>query len=212
VAAFAIDRMSIDGTTDAARDDLGIPGERALIEAAAAGDREAFDALVLLHERVAVRTALAALGRHDEAEDVTQEAFLRAWQRLPGFRREAAFRTWLMTIVWRLAMARRRARQQWWQRFVPARDHQGVDRWAVQATGEPGPEALAVGRAQARAVAVAIAALSPKLRDALLLAASGEHSYDEIGALLGIATGTVKWRVSEARRRVADAIGSGHEN
>jgi RNA polymerase sigma-70 factor (ECF subfamily) len=52
----------------------------------------------------------------------------------------------------------------------------------------------------------AIGRLSPKLKDALLLAASGEHSYEEIGALLGIPVGTVKWRVSEARRQVATAI------
>jgi RNA polymerase sigma-70 factor (ECF subfamily) len=49
-------------------------------------------------------------------------------------------------------------------------------------------------------VRVEIAGLSPKLRDALVLAASGEHSYAEIGELLGIPVGTVKWRVAEARR------------
>lgn len=71
----------------------------------------------------------------------------------------------------------------------------------------PTPEAAAAARDEARRIADAIARLSPKLRDALLLAASGEHSYAAIGALLGVPVGTVKWRVSEARRLVARRLG-----
>ena len=150
-----------------------MPGERALVEAAARGDREAFGELVLLHERVAVRTALAALGRQ--------------------------------------ALAKRRVRQRWWQRFVTvAADGDDTERFVARlASGEPGPEQQAVDRSRARETAAAIARLSPKLRDTLLLAASGEHSYDDIGRLLGVATGTVKWRVAEARRLVTQTI-EGH--
>jgi len=199
----------IDRTSDVTTDSREIPGERALIEAARAGDHQAFGDLVQLHERVVVRTALAALGRQDDAEDVAQEAFLLAWRHLARFRGEASFRTWLLTIVWRQALAKRRTRQRWWQRFVPASGDTGSGEHFVAnlASLAPGPEQQAVGRSETRQLTAAIAALSPKLRDTLLLAASGEHSYEDIGRMFGVATGTVKWRVAEARRLVALAIG-----
>lgn len=205
--------MTIDRTSDVASADRDTPGERALVAAAAIGDREAFGELVLLHERVAVRTALAALGRQADAEDVAQDAFLLAWRKLPHFRGDATFRTWLLTIVWRQALAKRRVRQRWWQRFVPAgATADDETRFTAQLVSDaPGPEQQAVDRSRARETATAIAQLSPKLRDTLLLAASGEHSYDDIGRLLGVATGTVKWRVAEARRQVTEAIGGRHE-
>jgi len=206
--------MMIDRTSDVASIDRGIPGERALVAAAAAGDRDAFGELVLLHERCAVRTALAALGQQADAEDVAQDAFLLAWRKLPGFRGDASFRTWLLTIVWRQALAKRRVRQRWWQRLVSVAATEGDEtRFAAQLCSDaPGPEQQAVDRSRARQTATAIAGLSPKLRDTLLLAATGEHSYDEIGRMLGVATGTVKWRVAEARRLVTQTIGDQHES
>lgn len=199
----------IDRTSHVTTDSREIPGERALIDAARAGDHGAFGDLVLLHERVVVRTALAALGRQDDAEDAAQEAFVLAWRHLPRFRGEASFRTWLLTIVWRQALAKRRTRQRWWQRFVPTSGdgNCGEQSGAHLASLEPGPEQQAVGRSETRQLTAAISALSPKLRDTLLLAASGEHTYEDIGRMLGVATGTVKWRVAEARRLLALAIG-----
>jgi DNA-directed RNA polymerase specialized sigma24 family protein len=73
---------------------------------------------------------------------------------------------------------------------------------------------IAWHRERSRQVVAAIEALSPKLRDALLLAHSGEYSYDDVAAMLKIPVGTVKWRVSEARRQVKRrlaAIGIVHE-
>lgn len=205
--------MMIDRTSDVAIGDRDTPGERALVAAAATGDREAFGKLVLLHERVVVRTALAALGSQADAEDVAQDAFLLAWRNLSDFRGHSAFRTWLLTIVWRQALAKRRVRQRWWQRFVPEPGGAGdADRFVERlASDAAGPEQQAVDRSRARQTAAAIARLSPKLRDTLLLAASGEHSYDEIGRVLGVATGTVKWRVAEARRLVTLTIEANRE-
>ena len=72
----------------------------------------------------------------------------------------------------------------------------------------PGPEQAAVARDQAQRVRRAIGTLSPTLRDTLLLAASGEYTYDEIATLLGKPLGTIKWRVAEARRIVAAKVES----
>lgn len=189
------------------RDD---PVVRGLVSAARAGDQAAFGQLIERHESAVFRTALAALGRAEDAEDAAQEAFLVAWQKLPGFRGDATFRTWLLTITWHKALDRRRRRSQWWRRTQWTSDaiaaehvrHPAEDLAAESAT----PERAAVARDLARHVAVEIAQLSPKLRDALLLATSGEYSYGEVAALLGIPLGTVKWRVSEARRMITSRL------
>ena len=174
---------------------------RSLLDRARAGDQAAFGRLIELHQRVVYRTVLAALGRHEDAEDAAQEAFIQAWRRLDGFRGEAAFRTWLLTIAWRKALDRRRARLLWWKRAAPAPENEEFV--ADLAAGDPDPERAALACDEARRVRRLIQSLSPRLRDTLLLAVSGEHSYDDIAAILGAPVGTVKWRVSQARRLIA---------
>jgi len=179
------------------------PQVRAWVAAAQAGDRAAFDALVTLHYRAVYRTAMAALQRSDDAEDATQEAFVLAWRKIGAFRGDASFKTWVLTIVWRQALDRRRSRERWWRRRQTATtqdDQRWNDGLEHVATLDADPERLAAGRARLAQVRRAIAALSPKLRDTLLLASSGEHSYDEIATMLSVPIGTVKWRVAEARR------------
>ena len=176
-----------------------------LVEAARGGSREAFGDLVTLYERVAFRTALAALQAREDAEDAAQEGFVLAWQNLPGFRGDSTFRTWLLTIVWRKALDKRRQRRAW-QNRIPggfARPGSRESDPVESASGaSPDPERAAVARDLSQRVRTAIGALSPKLRDTLLLAANGEHSYQEIAGLLAVPVGTVKWRIAEARRIV----------
>jgi RNA polymerase sigma-70 factor (ECF subfamily) len=174
---------------------------RLLLERAKAGDQVAFGRLVDLHQRTVYRTALAALGSHEDAEDAAQEAFIQAWRHLPGFRGDAAFRTWLLTIVWRKALDRRRSRLLWWTRRAVAPD--GEDVFADLATSSPSPERAALASDEARRVRLEIDKLSAKLRDTLLLVSSGEHTYEEVAAILRAPVGTVKWRVAEARRIIA---------
>lgn len=176
------------------------PEVRALVAAAREGDREAFGALVSIHERVVVRTALAALGSREDAEDAAQDAFVTAWRKLEGFRGDSSFKTWLLTITWRKALDRRRTRRLWWSRQGASWDEPApLEDFAGSA---PSPEHLAVARDLADRARAEISQLSPKLRDALLLAVTGEHRYEEIAALLSIPTGTVKWRVAEARKQL----------
>jgi RNA polymerase sigma-70 factor (ECF subfamily) len=205
VTATVADFVTIGSGPDALSSDVpGLDESSALVAAARAGDRAAFGRLVDLHEASALRTAAAALGRREDAEDVVQEAFVVAWRRLPGFRGEAAFRTWFLTIVWRRALDRRKARDRWWRKGSSSSPDDGD--LARDETGRANPEQLAIDRQHRRAIAQAIARLSPKLRDALLLAASGEHTYEDIARLLGTREGTVKWRVFEARRIVRTSV------
>jgi len=149
---------------------------------------------------------MAALGSRADAEDVAQEAFLVAYRRLDSFRGEASFKTWLLTITWHQAINRRRSLTRFWRRLVEPRVaslHENADVRSpldeVVSQG-PSPEQAAADNQLRRDVRVAIRALSPKLRDALLLAQARTYSYGEIGAMLRVPIGTVKWRVSEARK------------
>jgi RNA polymerase sigma-70 factor, ECF subfamily len=167
-----------------------------LVALARAGDPDAFDQLVTRHQAAAYRAALAALRSHADAEEVTQDAFVRAWASLGRFRGDAAFRTWLLTIVWNRALSRRRSVVRWWHRAAPLDD-------AREMAAER--QETSDGELRRHAVA-AIQALSPKLRDTLLLAQSGEHDYETIGAMLKVPVGTVKWRVAEARKKVRERL------
>jgi RNA polymerase sigma-70 factor (ECF subfamily) len=191
----------------------GEPAEvRAWVAAAQQGDRVAFEALVHRYHRVVFRTALAALRHREDADDVAQEAMVLAWRKIGGFRGEASFKTWLLTITWRQAVDRRTARNRWWNRLAGPRTADGdgghevdaLDRVAALAVDQ---ERRAAARQQLERVRHAIASLSPKLRDTLLLASSGEYTYEEIAGMQAIPTGTVKWRVAEARRQLTATIG-----
>jgi RNA polymerase sigma-70 factor (ECF subfamily) len=165
-----------------------------LVDLARQGDADAFGQLVARYQAAVYRTALSALRSPRDAEEVAQDAFIRAWRSLDRFRGDASFRTWIVTITWNRAMSRRRSVLRWFRGATT------LD--AVTPLVEPRAEAAAQGRELRAEVVAAIDALSPKLRDALLLAQSGEYGYDEIASMLKIPVGTVKWRVSEARKKV----------
>ena len=174
-----------------------------LVARAREGDQAAFGELVRRHQAAVQRAALAASGSPADADDIAQDAFVLAFRRLKSFRGESSFKTWVLTIAWNQAMNHRRKAKRWFRRFTSVENEDGAIHFA--ATGGT-PEDL-VARDQLRdGIRDAIRALPGKLRDALLLAASGEYSYDEIGAMVNAKTGTIKWRVSEARRRVRESL------
>jgi len=185
-----------------------------LVARARVGDHAAFGELVDRHRVAVYRASMAALGSHAEAEDAAQDAFVVAWRRLDSFRGEASFRTWLLTIAWHQAINRRRSLASMWRRMAaPKTAEDAEEAIAGVASSGPSPEQAAEQQQLRRGIREAIRALSPKLRDALLLAQAGDYSYDEIGAMLRVPTGTIKWRVSEARRVIRKRLeerGHGH--
>lgn len=168
-----------------------------LVALARAGDRAAFGLLIEDHLAAARRLALAAVGQPTDADEAVQEASVSAWTRLDALQDPSAFRAWFMRIVWRKAIDRRRSLRSWFDRFgATAPDEQPIEFVAA----EPTPDAQLLSRELAAAIGQVVRALPKKLRDPFLLAASGDHRYEEIALLLGIPVGTVKWRISEARR------------
>jgi RNA polymerase sigma-70 factor, ECF subfamily len=188
-----------------------------LVERARHGEAAAFEALVTRHHQAARRAAVAALGAADDADDVAQEAWIAVHARLTDFQGASSFRTWLLAIVWNKALDRRRQVGRWLRRMV------SLDTpWPSGESGAAAPAAITIGAAAAIGlsedrpsperrvlndelsgqIARLVRALSAKLRDPLLLIGSGDYSYEEVAAMLGIPVGTAKWRVSEARRQL----------
>ena len=180
-----------------------------LVALARTGDRAAFGRLIEGHLTAARRVALAAVGQPADADEAVQEASLAAWRRLDGLHDPDAFRGWFLRIVWRKAIDRRRSLRSWLDRFgVSSSDDAPME----FAAADPAPDAQLMSRELAQAIAQVVRSLPRKLRDPFLLAASGDHRYEEIAMLLAIPLGTVKWRVAEARRVIRlklDHLGHG---
>jgi len=169
-----------------------------LVERARRGDTAAFGVLVDRHRTPVFRAALAALGSYEDAEEVAQDAFVAAFRRLDGFRGDVSFKTWVIAIAWRKALTKRRSVATLMRRIATPPEESG---WEFPDAGRTQEQAVmdADLHAQVRRL---IRDLTPKLRDALLLAASGDYTMEEMGRLLRVPTGTVKWRVAEARRQL----------
>jgi len=187
-----------------------------LVRRAQAGDDDAFGELVERNRRAVFRAVLAALGSPAEADDVAQEAFVTAYRKLDSFRGEAAFRTWVLAIAWRKALDRRKSMTRWLRLTVAPPENEGeVTDWIEQMPGDTRSQEDQLAGAQLQeTVKRLIRTLPRKLRDALLLAGSGEYTYEQIGHILGVPVGTVKWRVSEARRVLKQkmaAVGHPHD-
>jgi RNA polymerase sigma-70 factor (ECF subfamily) len=170
-----------------------------LASQAASGDDGAFGALVERHGTSVYRACLAALGTPSDAEDAAQEAFLLAHRRLGSFRGEARFKTWLLAIAWRRALDHRRSLLRRLRRFVSGDAQEGRG-WLDRPAPARDPEGALLDAELAGHVRRLVGRLPAKLRDPLLLSAAGEHSYEEMAEILDVPAGTLKWRVSEARR------------
>ena len=165
--------------------------DAALVRAARNGDREAFMQLVRLHQAGVRAFAHGLLGDRELAEDIAQEAFLRAWRGLGAFRGDAAFATWLYAIARRVALdeGRRPA-----VRTVPIQEAAAL---ADRRGGDP------VLRGDLER---ALQALEPAQREAFLLVVVLGLSYQEVGGMAGCPAGTVASRVFRARTRLAAAL------
>ena len=181
-----------------------------LVALARTGDRVAFGRLIEGHLTAARRVALAAVGQPADADEAVQEASVAAWRRLDGLHDANAFRGWFLRIVWRKAIDRRRSLRSWFDRFSSSTtdDHRPIEFAAADAT----PDQILISRELATAIAQVVRSLPRKLRDPFLLAASGDHRYEDIATMLGTPLGTVKWRIAEARRVIRiklDRMGHG---
>jgi RNA polymerase sigma factor (sigma-70 family) len=164
--------------------------------------RELLEDLVREHSRLVYRIAYAALGSHHDAEDATQETFLRVLRysrRLAGVENP---KTWLARIAWRVAVDRSRQRGR--RQEIPIEDHaRPVEE--VQSSEEPADQAMHASQIGAR-VERLMAALPEKLRQPLILSAVEEMSPHEVAATLGISEAAVRSRVFRARQILKEKL------
>lgn len=181
-----------------------------LVALARAGDKSAFGLLIEGHLAAARRVALAAVGQPGDADEAVQEAAVAAWRRLDALHEPAAFRGWFLRIVWRKALDRRRSLRSWLDRFSTSISDE--TRPIAFEAAAAAPDEILISRQLQIAIAQVVKSLPRKLRDPFLLAASGDHRYEDIAAMLGTPIGTVKWRIAEARRMIRlklDHLGHG---
>ena len=172
------------------------------LERARQGDRDAFGRLVRRHQRRVYAAALHILGNHSDADDVTQEALVRAYRGLATFDGRADFFTWLYRITVNTALnalrsGRRTAALS--QRGCAEAAHIG-GRPEALGQGPVSPAQQAQQTGEVARVLEAVAQLSPALRVTIVLATIEELPHKQIAEILEIPEGTVAWRVNEARR------------
>jgi len=165
--------------------------DAALVRRCQAGDTEAFGILVKRHAGQAVGLACLLVGNQAEAQDVSQEAFVRAWRHIRGFRGETAFFTWYCSILRKVCWT-------WLQRRGRHQRTETLEEETVSGQG-PDPAMLAEQNEDTQRLWRAILSLSDKNREIIVLSHFQHLSYKEIAEALDIPIGTVMSRLHAAR-------------
>lgn len=173
--------------------------EKAIIERVLAGDNNAFGELVEVYQDRVYNLALRMSGNADDAFDLAQEAFFRAWRGLSGFQFESAFSTWLFRLTSNVCLDWLRAKKRRPTVSLTTLDDEGEEvQLEIRDPGK-GPEELLLAAEDRKALAKALNELPVEYREILTLRAINDLSYEEISRILNLREGTVKSRLSRAR-------------
>jgi RNA polymerase sigma-70 factor (ECF subfamily) len=174
----------------------------ALIQRCLQGDQLAWDAIVQRYRRKVFNVAYKFVGRHEEAEDLTQDIFLKIFKSLGTFDRRANFQTWLVSVSRNLCIDHYRSVRQERQ----AIDHHVDPNELSPVAHEPGPIAALEQQDRVVLLREALAALPESLRKAVLMRDIQELTYREIALRLHLPEGTVKSRINRGRTELARQI------
>lgn len=170
--------------------------EQELIQRARNGDVAAFEELVRVHQQIALRVAFLVMGDRTDAEEVAQEAFVKAFHALGRFREDSPFRPWLLRIVRNEALNQRRR-------------HGRQDRLSLRLANDPvsggaapSPETTVIAGMDREFVLAAVNGLPDRYRQVVAHRYLLDLSEAETAATLGIPTGTVKSRTARALKRL----------
>ena len=175
-----------------------VDADHAYVQATLRGDLRAFEALVERHRDVVVRVAARIVGR-EEAEDVSQDAFLRAFHRLPRFRADASFRAWLLQITHNAAIDHLNRRRR--EPVEATESHEDPERAVTRLPAERLESRERMARLERK-----LRGLSPEGRVALVLRDIEGLSYEEIAEITDAPLGTVKGRLFRARRDLIEML------
>lgn len=180
--------------------------EAAVIQAVLGGDVNAFEKLVKEYEKNVYNLALRMTGNSEDAADMSQEAFIKAYNSITSFRGDSKFSVWLYRIVSNVCLDFLRSRSRKQTVSLSAENDDGEDVELDIADETQSPELL-LDRSMTRdAVRRGLAALPPDHREILLLREIQGLSYEEIASVLGLEEGTVKSRIFRARKKLCSFL------
>jgi len=171
-----------------------------IIEQARKGDPVAWEKLVVRHTKRVYNLCYRFLGRTDQAEDLTQEVFIKVFRNINSYNAETGqFATWLMSVGRNLLIDHYRHTKD--ERVTVSANEEDEDFSVLDtvAASEPSPQAQLEREEQAALLRKALGRLPPQLKEAVILRDLEELSYEEIGTILKVPEGTVKSRINRGR-------------
>ena len=184
-----------DGRPDAPAPNAAARRDAILVERARAGDLTAFNDIVELHQDFLHALVVRVVPDRDQADDVTQEAFFRAYRQLGAFR-DGNLRSWLARIAMNAALDLQRARRRRPSQPYPEFED---DSWQPPSGPEDDPEEIATASERHAAIADALGRITPDQRAAIVLFDVEGFDYAEIADMTGVSLGTVKSRIHRGR-------------
>jgi RNA polymerase sigma-70 factor (ECF subfamily) len=179
--------------------------DAAVIERARSGDGNAFKLLVERHSRNVFRLAFRMTGNEQDAEDVVQETFLRAYRQLNRYESRSSFSTWLFRIASNYSLDLIRARKRRGEKAV-VMENEEVDIMQMLPAGDPGPDRLAVSGQITEQIRVAMNELSPQERTAFVLRHFEGLSIEQIGETLGSSANATKHSIFRAVQKLRHSL------
>jgi RNA polymerase sigma-70 factor (ECF subfamily) len=178
----------------------------ALVERAKGGDRSAFDELVRRYRDRILALALHLSGNAEEAEDITQEVFIKAYIKLPSFEGRSHFFTWVYRIAINRALNVRRSRT---RRGETSFDDPRVS-FALEVDAPDDPSRAAELRTMYSRLLVALDELPAPMKTTVVLVSLQGMSHGEAAIIQNCSAGTIAWRIHEARRRLRERTESSY--
>jgi RNA polymerase sigma-70 factor (ECF subfamily) len=180
--------------------------DAAIVSRARAGDADAFRVLVERHSRSLFRLAFRMTGNQQDAEDVVQESFLRAYRQLGNFDERASFGTWIYRIAANCSLDTVRSRKRRNDRMAPADDERMEDPMSQVPSPDPTPERIALSGEVRQRVADAMEELSPTERTAFVLRHFEGMRMEEVSRVLECQPGAAKHSVFRAVQKLRRAL------
>ena len=176
--------------------------EKDVIEKVLGGDPNAFEELVLRYETTVYNLALRMVSDREDAADMTQEAFIKAYNSLPSFRGDSKFSVWLYRITTNVCLDFLRAKKRKPQVSLTVGDDEDEDVQLDLPDPTADPEQQLIKKLGMQALEEGLRLLPDKQRQILVMRELGGMSYADIGAALSLEEGTVKSRIFRARKRL----------
>jgi len=176
--------------------------ESRIVQKVIKGDVNAFETLVLAYEKNVYNIALRMTGNSEDASDMTQEAFIKAYNSLQSFRGDSKFSVWLYRIATNVCLDFLRSKSRRPTVSLSVEDNEGDEVQLDVADESQSPELLLDRQMTRESVRRGLETLSPEYRQILLLREIQGLSYEEISQVLGLEAGTVKSRIFRARKKL----------